>query len=85
MGCKQTTVSYYSCNYNAIFQVSVTKKKKCMLLLLLLASLFGCGFHGALQRTLQRVKLIGGLFEQEAGHKLLQVGGLLILLSVTGE
>ena len=48
---------------------------------LLLASLLGGGFHGALQGTLQGVELIGCLLEQEAGHKLLQMSGILILLS----
>ena len=49
--------------------------------ILLLASLLSGGFHGALQGTLQGMELIGCLLEQEAGHKLLQMGGVLILLS----
>lgn len=49
---------------------------------LLLAGLLGGGFHGALERALKRVELIGRLLQQEAGHKLLQVGGLLIILSI---
>ena len=48
---------------------------------LLLASLLGGGFHGTLQGTLQGMELIGCLLEQEACHKLLQMGGVLILLS----
>lgn len=50
--------------------------------LLLLAGLLGRGFHSALQRALQWMKLISRLLQQEAGHKLLQVGGLLVILPV---
>lgn len=52
------------------------------LFLLLLASLLSCGFHGTLEWALKWMKLIGCLLQQEAGHKLLQVGGLLIILSI---
>lgn len=50
---------------------------------LFLARLLGGGLHGAFQRALERVELIGRLLQQETGHELLQVGGLLIILSTT--
>lgn len=57
----------------------------CLRFLLFLAGLLGRGFHGALQGALERVELVGRLLKQEAGHKLLQVGGLLVVLPITEE
>lgn len=53
--------------------------------ILFLAGLLGRGFHGALQGALERVQLVGRLLQQEAGHKLLQVGGLLVVLPIVEE
>lgn len=53
--------------------------------LLFLAGLLGRGFHGALEGALERVELVGRLLQQEAGHKLLQVGGVLVILPIMKE
>lgn len=43
------------------------------------------GLHGALQRTLQRQQLAGGLSEHEPGDELAQHAGTLVLLEEARE